>query len=84
MKDAVAPVIDPAFTVYLAAGLMAFFAVIGIRYTYRALMFRFVFNKPFNNPKFQEMAESMPPHRSTLKAVAAYSVALVIAWFFFT
>lgn len=79
----VQPVVDPAVSGYLAAGLIAIFVLIGLRFTYRAFMFRFVFNKPFHDPKLQAMAEKMPPHRSTLKALIAYAVALVLAWVYF-
>lgn len=82
MKD-VQPFIDPAVTAYIAAGLMTLCVLIGLRFTYRAFLLRFVFNKPFNNPKFQAMADQMPPDRSMLKALAAYGVALLLAWFYF-
>lgn len=81
MKD-VQPIVDPAFTAYLAVGLIAVFLLIGLRFTYRAFLFRFVFNKPFHAPRLQAMADSIPAHRSMTKAIAAYTVAGLLAWLF--
>ncbi|MBJ2214100.1 MULTISPECIES: hypothetical protein [Pseudomonas] len=79
----VQPFIDPVMGRYIALALIAVFVLIGIRFSYRALLYRFVFNEPFSNPRIQKMAESLPPHRSTIKAVASFVVAGFITWLTF-
>lgn len=82
MND-VYPVINPAIANNIAIGLIALMILVALRYTYRAFLFRFVFNKPFNDPKLQAMAEKMPAHRSMTKALVAYALAAVLVWLFF-
>lgn len=82
MKDAVSPVISPAFPMYVAVGLIAFFCLLGLRYAWRAFLLRFVFNKPYNDPKFEALSDKLPPDRSGWKAIACFLCALVLAWVF--
>ena len=82
MND-VQPAFNPAIASFIAYGLIAVFILIGLRYTYRAFLFRFVFNKPFNDPKLQAASETMPQHRSMTKALAAYALAAIMVWLFF-
>lgn len=81
--DDVQPVFNPAITSYLAIAIISVVALIGLRFAWRAFLLRFVFNKPFNDPQLQEMADSMPPDRSGLKALAALAVAAFLTWLFF-
>lgn len=55
---------------------MAIFAYIGMHYTYKSIMFRYVYNKPFSDPDMQRAAASLPPHRSVVKAMAAFVAAI--------
>lgn len=81
--DDVQPVFNPAITDYLAIATIAFVVFIGLRFAWRAFLLRFVFNKPFNDPQLQAMADSMPPDRLGLKALAAFAVAAFLTWLFF-
>lgn len=82
MND-VNPAINPAIASNIAVGLVALVILVALRYTYRAVLFRFVFNKPFHDPKLQAMSERMPAHRSMTKALAAYALAAILVWLFF-
>lgn len=62
---------------------VAAFTLIGLRYTYRAFMYRFVHNEPFSDPAMQRAADSMPPHRSTAKALAAFILAICFALIYY-
>lgn len=77
------PFLDPVMGEYVALALIAVFVLIGLRFSYRAFLYRFVFNEPFNDPRLQEMADSLPPHRSTTKALAAFVAAGFITWLAF-
>jgi hypothetical protein len=76
----VKPFLDPVIGHYAALALIAVFVLIGLHFSYRAFMYRFVFNKPFNDPKIQAVSDTLPPHRSTLKAIAAFVTAGFLAW----
>lgn len=82
MNDAFSPVINPALPMYLGVGIVAFFCLLGLRYAWRAFLLRFVFNKPYNDPKFEALSDTLPPDRSGLKAIACFICALVLAWIF--
>jgi hypothetical protein len=43
-------------------------------------MLRFVYNKPLSDPDLQAALDTLPPHRSALKAFAAFAVAFGLAW----
>lgn len=77
------PVFAASITPYLGIGLIALFVLIGIRYTYRAFMFRFVFYKPFTDQRIQAAVDTLPPHRSAAKALAAFAIAFALAWIYY-
>jgi hypothetical protein len=81
--NGVQPFLDPAIGRYIALALIAVFLLLGFRFSYRTFMYRFVFNEPFSDPRLQKMSESLPPHRSATKALAAFAAAGFITWLTF-
>lgn len=79
----VQPLLDPVVGRYIALALIAALVLIGLRFSYRAFIYRFVFNEPFSDSRLQEMADSLPPHRSAVKALAAFVAAGFITWLSF-
>jgi hypothetical protein len=79
----VQPFLDPVVGRYIAQALIAVFVLIGLRFSYRAFMYRFIFNEPFSNPHLQKLADTLPPHRSATKALAAFAAAGFITWLTF-
>jgi len=77
------PVVKPGTSRWLALGLIVGLLLVGFRFTYRAFKHRYYDRTTFSNPRFAKMVESMPPHYSTAKALAAFGAAAVAAWIYF-
>lgn len=76
------PVVDPTTVNWPLAALIAVLFLTGVRFTYRAIVHRHYDRTPFSDPQLQKAVESMPPHYSTAKALAAFAAAIALLYFF--
>lgn len=76
------PVVDPTTVNWPLATMITVLVLLGARYTYRAIVHRHYDRTPFTDPQMQKAAESMPPHYSTAKALAAFAAAIALLYFF--
>lgn len=75
--------VEPAITRGLAFGLITLFLLMGLRYTYRAIMLRHYEHAALSDPDLQRLSESLPAHNSTAKAFGALGIAASAALVYF-
>ncbi|MHC8350250.1 hypothetical protein ACYZT7_13085 [Pseudomonas sp. RT4P38] len=82
-QDHPMPFVKPAITRGLAFGLITLFLLMGLRYTYRAIMHRHDEHAALSDPDLQRLTESLPAHNSTAKALGAFGTAASVALVYF-
>ncbi|RJX80332.1 hypothetical protein [Pseudomonas sp. LS-2] len=74
------PAVDPRTVQLLALVVTTVFVYLAIKYSYRALMHLYFDLQPVGSEMLRRAIAQMPPHRSTLKAVAALIGAAISLW----
>jgi hypothetical protein len=82
-QDSLVPFVKPAITRRLALGLITLFLLMGLRYTYRAIMHLHYESAAFSDPRLQRLSEPFPAHNSTVKALGAFGIAATVALVYF-
>jgi hypothetical protein len=82
-QDHLAPLVKPAIRRGLVLGLITLFLLVGLRYTYRAIMQWCYDQSGFSKPGLQRLSESRLPYNSTVMALAAWGMAAATAFVYF-
>ncbi|MHC8400493.1 hypothetical protein ACYZTX_13715 [Pseudomonas sp. MDT1-17] len=82
-QDDLVPFVKPAISRGLALGLITLFLLIGLRYTFRAIMHFHYEPAAFSDPRLQRLTEPLPAHNSTVKALGAFGIAATVALVYF-
>ncbi|WP_317850762.1 hypothetical protein [Pseudomonas sp. A-B-19] len=82
-RDHLAPLVKPPVRRGLVLGLITLFLLVGLRYTYRAIMDCRYDQTGFSKPGLQRLSESRLPYNSTVMALAAWGIAAATAFVYF-
>jgi hypothetical protein len=82
-QDHLAPWVKPPVRRGLVLGLITLFLLVGLRYTYRAIMDCRYDQTGFSKPGLQRLSESRLPYNSTVMALAAWGIAVATAFVYF-
>ena len=82
-QDHLAPLVKPTVRRGLVLGLITLFLLVGLRYTYQAIMDCRYDQTGFSKPGLQRLSESRLPHNSTVMALAAWGMAAATAFVYF-
>ncbi len=79
-QDQLAPLVKPPVRRGLVLGLITLFLLVGLRYTYQAIMDCRYDQAGFFKPGLQRLSESRLLHNSTVMALAAWGIAAATAF----
>jgi hypothetical protein len=82
-QDHLAPLVKPPVRRGLVLGLITLFLLVGLRYTYQAIMDCRDDQAGYSKPGLQRLSESRLPYNSTVMALAAWGVAVATAFIYF-
>ncbi|MDF9774135.1 hypothetical protein [Pseudomonas baetica] len=82
-QNHLAPLVKPPIRRGLVLGLITLFLLVGLRYTYRAIMDCRDDQTGFSKPGLQQLSESRLPYNSTVMALAAWGMAAATAFVYF-
>ncbi|CAG8871736.1 hypothetical protein [Pseudomonas fluorescens] len=82
-EDHLELLVNPTITRGLVLGLITLFLVLGIRHTYRAILYCRYDPTRFSKSGWQRLSESRLPHNSTVMALAAWGVVATMAFAYF-
>jgi len=82
-QNHLAPLVKPPIRRGLVLGLITLFLLVGLRYTYRAIMDCRYDQTGFSKPGLQRLSESRLPYNSTVMALAAWGMAAATAFVYF-
>lgn len=82
-QDHLAPLVRPAIRRELVLGLITLFLLVGLLYTYRAIMHGRYDQGGFSKPGLQRLRDSRFAYNSTVMALAAWGIAVATAFVYF-
>jgi hypothetical protein len=82
-QDHLALLVNPVVRRGLVLGLISLFLLIGLRQTYRAILYCRYDQSGFSKSGLRRLSESRLPHNSTVMALAAWGVAAAMAFVYF-
>lgn len=82
-QDHLAPLVKPAFRHALVLGLITLFLLVGLRYTYRAIMHYCYDQAGFSKFGLQRLDESWSTQNSTVMALVAWGIVAATAFIYF-
>ena len=82
-QDLLVPLVRPAIRRELVLGLITLFLLVGLLYTYRAIMHGRYDQGDFSKPGLQRLRDSRFAYNSTVMALAAWGIAVATAFVYF-
>ncbi|MGF6093192.1 hypothetical protein [Pseudomonas sp. 18173] len=82
-EDHLAPLVKPAIKRGFVLGLITLFLLVGLLYTYRAIMYCRYDQGDFSKPGLQHLSDSRLPYNSSVLALAAWGIAVATAFVYF-